>query len=372
VIRVHKIRLNPMPEQASYFQCAAGIARFVYNWGLEQWKKHKEAHPGEEYGVMAIKKALNAVKREQFPWMLEVTKCAAEGALINLGQAFKNYYDSKNGKRQGEKVGFPHFKSKKRSRQSFALNNDQFKLDGHSIQIPKLGWVNMAEELRFVGKIMGAVVSCRAGHWYVSMQVEVEKPVPVQFERESVGVDLGLKTLATLSSGQEYENQALLRRELNTLKRLSRQLSRRQEGSHRWYRTKNQLAKFHERIRNKRADVIHKMTTAIARTYRLIGVEDLHVKGMVRNRRLAFSIVDAGLGEVLRQLAYKADWFGGRSQQVGRFFASSKRCADCGHINHDLKLSDRTWVCASCRTTHPRDWNASKNIEAEALRLAYA
>jgi putative transposase len=222
--------------------------------------------------------------------------------------------------------------------------------------------------LRFAGKIMGAVVSRLADHWFVSITVEVERverPTPLQ---DAVGVDMGLKTLATLSDGVEFENQKLLRSELAHLKRLSRRLSRRKEGSNRWGAAKRRLATFHERVANRRADILHKMTTRIVREYRLVAVETLNIKGMMPNRRLALSVADAGMGEALRQLAYKATGF----VKVGRWYASSKTCSDCAHVNRDLSLSDRTWVCAGCGVLHQRDWNAAINILQEGLRLATA
>ena len=370
MIKAHKIRLNPTPEQETYFKKACGTARFVFNWALAHWKEHKAKQPNEPYGPMALKKEFNAIKREQFPWVYDTTKCAAEGAFFDLATALKNYYDWKNGRRKGKQVGFPKFKSKKSSKQSFYLANDQFKLDGHQIWIPKLGWVNMAEELRFDGKILSANVSTDVLHWYVSIVVELEKPEPLDFPEQSVGIDLGLTTLATLSDGKQFENQKLLRSELRKLKRLNRELSRRQQGSGRWYRTKRKLTKFHARIRNRRSDIIHKMTTEIAQTYQLIGIEDLNVQGMQQNRRLALSLSDTALGEIGRQLQYKSEWFGGQTIKVGRFFASSELCFDCGHKNTELTLSDRQWACASCGSLHERDFNASKNIEAEMLRLA--
>jgi len=370
MIKAHKIRLNPTPEQETYLNKACGTARFVYNWALAKWKEHKAEDPDQAYGPMALKKEFNAVKAEQFPWVYDVTKCACEGAFFNLAAAFKNYYDGQKGQRNGEQVGFPKFKSKKRSKQSFYLANDQFDLDGHRIRIPKLGWVNMTEELRFDGQIMSATVSRDADWWYVSISVEMGSPEPVDFPQASVGIDLGVKSLGVLSDGTVYENQGPLRSELSKLKRLNRELARRQEGSNRWHRTKRKLARLHNKIKARRADALHKMTTEIARTYRLIGIEDLYVKGMVKNQRLALSISDAALGEARRQLKYKAEWFGGQTIKVGRFFASSKLCSECGHVNHALTWSDRQWACQDCGTVHDRDWNAAKNIEAEMLRLA--
>src|SRR5258708_367173 len=163
MITAHKIRLNPTPEQEVYFRKAAGIARFVFNWSLAEWKRYKADQPGEEHGVMALKKDFNALKGEQFPWVYEVAKDVAEGAFTNLAAALKTYFDSQSGKRQGAKIGFPKFKSKKNKRQSFRLNNDKFHVDGHNFYVPKLGWVNLAETLRWEGKILGAVVSRQAG-----------------------------------------------------------------------------------------------------------------------------------------------------------------------------------------------------------------
>ena len=369
MIKAHKIRLNPSPEQELYFRKAAGTARFVFNWGLAEWKRHKAEHPGQEHGIMAIKKDFNALKGEQFPWVYEVAKDVAEGAFTNLAAALKNYYDSHNGKRKGIGVGFPKFKSKKKQRQSFHLNNDKFRVSVHGLYVPKLGWVNMAEALRFSGKIMGAVVSRKSGRWYISISVEMDKPERLPFPRPCVGMDVGLKTLAVLSDGSQYENQALLRSELTHLKCLNRRLSRREPGSQRWQRAKDQLARFHERIANRRADYLHKMTTQLASTYAVLGIEDLNVAGMLKNHRIALSLSDASFGEIRRQLIYKSDWFGGRVVPIGRFYPSTRLCSVCGVKNHDLTLEDREWTCQNCGTHHNRDLNAAMNIQAEALRL---
>ncbi len=369
MVKAHKIRLNPTPEQEVYFRKACGTARFVYNWGLAEWKRHKAEHPGQEHGVMAIKKDFNALKAEQFPWVYAVAKDVAEGAFTNLAAAFKNYYDSKNGKRHGARVGFPKFKSKKNKRQSFRLNNDKIDLADHALYVPKLGWVNLAESLRFPGKVLGAVVSKAADRWFVSICVEMDEPEPIGFPRSSIGIDVGVKTLAVLSNGQRYENQGLLRAELNHLKRLNRRLSRRQMGSRRWYQAKDQLSRFHQRIANRRADYLHKMTTEIASTYAIVGIEDLNVAGMLRNHRLALSLADASFGEIRRQLTYKSERFGGRVVTVDRFFPSSRLCSHCDAINHALELEDREWTCQNCGTHHDRDVNAAVNIEMEALRI---
>ncbi|MBI4639365.1 MAG: transposase [Candidatus Tectomicrobia bacterium] len=369
MIKAHKIRLHPTPEQEVYFRKAAGTARFVYNWGLAEWKRHKAEHPGQEHGAMALKKGFNALKLEQFPWVYEVAKDVAEGAFTNLSAALKNYCESKNGKRKGKKVGFPTFKSKKNKRQSFRLNNDRIGVADHALYVPKLGWVNMTESLRFTGRMMGAVVSRQAGRWSVSIAVEMEKPKPKEFEKPSVGVDVGIKTLMMLSDDRQYENQVLLRAELKHLKRLSRRLSRRKLGSQRWEKAKGQLERFHQRIACRRADSLHKATTEIASTYEVVGIEDLNVEGMMKNHRLALSLSDVAFGEIRRQLTYKSHWLSGRVVAVDTFYPSSRRCSRCGTINHELTLEDREWTCQHCGTLHDRDRNAAVNIEVEALRM---
>ncbi len=369
MIKAHKIRLNLNPEQDVYFRKACGTSRFVFNWGLAEWKRHKAEQPTEEYGVMAIKKDFNAIKGEKFSWVYDVAKDVAEGAFTNLAAAFKNYYDSKNGKRMGARVGFPRFKAKKDRRQSFRLNNDKIKVADHALCVPKLGWVNMSEKLRFSGKIKGAVVSKEANRWYVSITVEMEQPAPIQFAKPSVGIDVGVKTLAVLSDGKQYDNQVLLRSNLNHLKRLNRRLARRKIGSKRWYTAKDQLERCHQRIANQRSDYLHKMTSQIACTYAVIGIEDLNVAGMLKNHHLALSLADASFGTIRRLLTYKSEWLGGKTITVDRFFPSSRTCSHCRTVKPELLLAEREWTCPNCGAHHDRDHNASVNIETEALRL---
>ncbi|MCX6050779.1 MAG: RNA-guided endonuclease TnpB family protein [Chloroflexi bacterium] len=375
MIKAHKIRLNPTPEQEIYFRKAAGTKRFVYNQALALWKWGKSVGI-EDFGPAEIKRQINTFKEEQFPWMYDVAKDVFEGAIQDLGAALSNYFEYKAGKRKGAKVGFPKFKTKKNKKQSFRLNNDKFSVENHRIRIPHLGPegapVNMAETLRFEGKIMGAVVSKVADWWFVSIMVDVEKPEPKQFAVATVGVDVGIKTLAKLSDESAFENQKPLRKGLSLLKKLNRSLARRIKGSNRWWKAKSKLGRFHFKVANKRSDAHHKASNAIAKNYAFIGLEDLHVKGMAKNRKLSLSISEVGLGEFIRQIEYKPDWFGGETVRVGRFYASSRTCNDCGYINKELTLSDRTWTCQGCGTIHDRDWNAAKNIEQEALRLACA
>ena len=362
--RAHKIRLNPTPQQTEYLRKACGTARFAFNWGLAEWQKEYAA--GRKPSAYTLKRQFNAIKRKQFPWALDVSKCAVETGFRNLDDAFKRFFRRcKNG---DTKKGYPRFKSKKRSKLSFRMDGTRVRIDGHWLKLEKLDKpINMAEVLRFNGEIKSVTISENAGHWYAAVNVEIEPPEH-KHPQGAVGIDVGVRTLAVLSDGKRYENQVLLRSRLRKLKRLSRELSRRQEGSGRWNRTKKKLATLHRRIANKRLDYLHKMTTEIARTYRIIGVEDLNVAGMLRNHRMALLISDAGLGEIVRQLRYKSEWYGGVLVKVDRFFPSSRLCPMCGVVKSDLALSDRTFVC-ECGYTADRDLNAARNIEREALRL---
>jgi putative transposase len=373
--RAHVIRLNPTPEQEVYFRKACGVARHAYNWALARWKEYRAE--GTWAKMKDLKREYNRIKREQFPWCYEVTKCAPEQEFTNLGQAFANYWRMKeegtlpklkHPRKDGEEGGFPRFKSKKRDRSSFYLANDKFSVEGHTIRIPKLGTVNMTETLRFQGKILSAVISSRAGWWFVSISVEVAHEVP-RHCGGAVGIDLGIKTLATCSDGMVFENQKHYRRGEARIKGLSKGLSRKVEGSQNWWKNTNKLAKAHYRVACQRQDSLHKMTTYLARTYALIGLEDLNTKGMLANHCLAQATSDASFFEVQRQLLYKTEQYGGDVQLVSQWYPSSKTCHACGWIKDDLTLDDRVWVCEQCGVVLDRDFNASLNIRDEALRL---
>src|SRR5712691_10959144 len=280
MIKAHVIRLHPTVEQAGYFARAAGTARFIFNWALAEWKRQYEA--GGKPSAYALKKQFNAVRREQFPWSYEVTKCVVEGAFLDLASAFKYFFD---GLKTGRKVGYPRFKSKKRARHSFYLANDKFRVGDHWVEVPKLGRVNMAEQLRFAGKILCARISRTADWWFISITVEMADPTPVN-TNSPVGIDVGLNRLATLSDGRRYENQRPLRQALIKLRRLNKELARRSRDGKNWQKTRRKLARLHYRVACAREDLLHKLTTEIAATSGLVGVEDLHVKGLVRNRCL--------------------------------------------------------------------------------------
>jgi len=211
MILAHKIQLDSNNKQSTYLAKACGVARFAYNWALAEWKKRSES--GEKVSEVKLRRELNAIKREQFPWMMEVTKCAPQLAIKDLGKAFANFF--------AKRAEFPQFK-KKGHKDSFALSNDQFAIKGKAIRIPNLGYVRMTEELRFDGKIMGATISRKADRWFIAIQVEIPDPSPIHSsESQAVGVDLGVKDLAVLSDGTKITGSKPHKALLSRLRRLN-------------------------------------------------------------------------------------------------------------------------------------------------------
>jgi putative transposase len=255
----------------------------------------------------------------------------------------------------------------------FYLANDQFELGDHRMWIPKLGWVNMAENLRFNGKVTGARVTRAADWWFLSISVALPDDLPDK-RVPAVGIDVGLNRLATLSTGEGYENQAFLRTALKKLRQANQRLHRRVKGSKNREKARRQVARLHYRITSSRDDVLHKMTTSIANCYGIIGIEDLNLQGLLKNRRLARSFSDAALGKLLRLLTNKVEQRGGRVIKVGRFFPSSKMCHSCGWKWGNMELSDRIFLCRNPHCAYyqfpqDRDHNAAFCILGEALRL---
>jgi len=366
MIRGHKIRLYPNNKQATYFAKACGIARFAYNWGLTEWKRRHDA--GEKVTESKLRKALNEIKREQFPWMYEVTKCAPQLAIRNdLHNAFQNYF--------AKRAEFPKY-HKKGVHDSFSISNDQFETHEKQAWIPLLGWVDMAEELRFDGKINGATISRTADKWYIAIQVEMPDITSSAHmcENQAVGVDLGVKALATLSDGTVIGGTKDGKRCARKLRRLSQELSRRQGAkkgetkSNNFKKTKRKISRLYAKMADIRANETHQLTTKLTRENSLIGIEDLDVREMMKNHDLARSVADMSFYEFRRQLEYKAPVTGTRVIIADRWFASSKICSVCGYKYDELDLSEREWTCGGCGTHHDRDVNAAENLRKYAVQ----
>jgi putative transposase len=294
--------------------------------------------------------------------MYESSKASPQEALRDCDKAFDNFFRRCKQKKKGKK-GFPKFKSKKNDKQSFRLTGSIHVLDGF-IQLPRLGKIKLFEKdyLPKNAKILSATVSKRAGKWFVSIQVEEENNQVTSLTDSIVGVDLGIKTLATCSDGVIYENPKALRSNLKRLKRKSKQLSRKQRGSKNREKAKQKLAKLHYRISNIRKDALHKTTSAIVNENQVIVIEDLNVSGMVKNRKLSRAVSDVGMFEFRRQIEYKAKWQSKLLVIADRFYPSSKMDWKSKKINKDLKLSNRV-IYHEDGTTTDRDLNAAKNLE---------
>jgi putative transposase len=361
IVLSHQIQIkNPTYKQEQYLRQACGTARFAYNWGLEEWKKQLTA--GNKPTAFEIKKAFNAIKQVEFPWVFKVTKCAAEQAFSDLGTAFKRFFNHIG--------GYPRFK-KKGQHDSFYLSNDQFKLLKNRIRIPKLGWVKLTESLRFSGKILSATVSRTADKWFVSISVQV-KTTPIKVsenQADAVGVDLGVRNLATLSNGETVEGVKPLKKLTRKLARMQRYLAKCTKGSKRYFSLKMKIARLHYRIRNIRQDGLHKLTHRLCQGFKVVCLEDLNVKGMLKNHKLAKAISDMSFYEFKRQLEYKAILFGNWISTVSKWFPSSKTCSNCGHKKFDMKLSERIYHCDKCGFEMDRDLNAAINIEREGIRI---
>lgn len=364
----HKIALQPNNKQATYFAKASGVARFAYNWALANWKEQYTAwqldNSLKKPSQFSLRKDLNAIKREAFPWMLEVTKNAPQMAIIQLGQAFNNFF--------AKRAGYPTFRAKGKD-DRFSLSNDQFKIEGSRIRIPHIGWVRMRESLRFSGKVMSAVISKSGTRWFASITIELSEAAnqlkSTQTKNQGVvGVDLGVSSLATLSTGEPpIAGPKAYHQLLKKVKRLSRRLSRKQKGSSNRYKAKERLAKLHARIRAIRHDALHKLSHHLTSRFESIVIEDLDVKGMQQQKGLSRYISDMGFYEFRRQLTYKADIRGNHLIIADRWYPSSKLCSQCDYLYRELTLKDRHWLCPSCHTMHDRDVNAAKNLARLAV-----
>ena len=358
MILAHKIELDATFRQRRYFASAAGCARLVWNQALAEWDRQYQA--GDKPSGMKLKKQFNATKYEKYPWMKTIHRDAHSQPFVNLEKAFKSWFKGISKR--------PTFKKKGKCRDSFYIANDKFRVEGESVVLPKIGRVRLTERLRFTGKIMGAVISRISDRWFISIQVDVGDYRKARLNDDLIGVDLGIKVAATLSTGEQLQGPKPLKAQLKRLARANRELSRRQKGSSNRRKTKLRLSKIHARISSIRKDWIHKLTTNLCRKNQTVVIENLSVKGMLKNRKLARSISDMGFGEFSRQLQYKSAIYSTNLVIADRWFPSSKTCSGCGVIKEDLKLRDRTYECDSCGLSIDRDLNAAINLRALGLR----
>ena len=366
VQRAYKTELDLNDRQVTACRQHAGAARWAYNWGLRV-KQERYIASTKSPTAIDLHRELNAMKKTAVPWMYSVSKCGPQEALWNLDAAFQQFFRRCALKKQGKwtgKLGYPQFKTKKKGLGSFRLTGRIVVSEKASV-LPRLGRLRLKERgyLPTAGvQILSATVSEQAGHWYVSLQVEEEQVVP-ENTGPVVGIDLGVKSLATLSDGTVIPNPRHLKRRLKKLKRLQRVVSRRQKGGKNRKKAVRKLARLHRQIKNQRRNTLHQVTTRLAKTKSVLVIEDLNVSGMLKNHHLAQAIGDVGFYEFKRQLLYKASWYGSRVILADRWEPSSKRCSGCGWIDADLTLADRTFHCQQCGLILDRDLNAAINLD---------
>jgi putative transposase len=371
VVRGYRTELDLNNEQRTACMQHAGASRFTYNWGLARSQEVYRAE-GRRPTAMELHRDLNKLKHTDYPWMYEVSKCAPQEALLDLDKAYKYFFRHVELKKQGKwkgKLGFPKFKKRSKAIGSFRLTGAIHVL-AYAVQLPRLGRLRLHEH-EFIptdANILSATVSEEAGRWFVSIQVEEEIPDPVPTATTAVGVDLGIKTLATLSDGTMFANPRALKHAQKRLRRLERQKSRRKLGSKNRKLTCKKLAKQHARVAHIRKEAAHKLTAYLCKNHALVAIEDLHVAGMLKNHTLAQAVSDSNFGEMRRQLEYKAGWHGVHLVIIDRFYPSSKTCSACGWIDEDLDLSARTFGCSACGLVIDRDLNAALNLLNEALK----
>ena len=346
--RAHKIRIYPNNVQRTALLRHCGCARLAYNVCLAKWN---DDYANEiKHNYYSIKKWFNSIKRDEYPFVYEVSKWACEAAIADLDAAFKKFFSQRNAR--------PTF-HKKGVHDSFRIDGSVVKVDGNTLCLPKGLYLRMAEQLRYVPtKIYNTTVSKTADRWFVSIQCEV--PESENQAEGAVGIDLGISQHATLSDGTVYENIRLEAKYRRKLARAQRSLHRKQKGSKNRRKAQRRLSTIYWRMANKRNDNIHKFTTAVTAVYATVCLEDLHVAGMVKNHNLAKAVSDAAFGEARRQFEYKAK----ETRYVGRFEPTTKPCCECGRL-HDMPLYKRRMVCG-CGNNKDRDHNAAINI----LRMA--
>ena len=364
MIKGFRYRIYPNKEQEQQLNQMLGNARFVYNWAL---KTRIEAYQTDKTKISAftLMTELTKLKKQpEYDWLNLSVAQSLQQSIVNMEKAFTKFFR--------DKKGFPKFKCKHKSKQVVGFpQNTKIDFEKGKVSVNKIGWLRARISREFDGKIKTATIEKTAtGKFFISITVELPdvkvKQKPIKKET-AVGIDTGIKTFATLSDGTEIENQKHLKSNLQRLKVLSKRVSRKVKGSNNRKKAVKNLAILHERIANQRLDFLHKTTTTIAKQYDTAIVENLNIAGMLKNRKLSQSIADLGLGRFYSLLEYKMQERGGNYIEIGRFEPSSKLCT-CGVINKELTLSDRTWACKSCGTTHDRDLLAANNIKRFGLK----
>jgi putative transposase len=361
--RAYLYRCSPTPSQRQTLARTFGCARFVYNWGL-RLRSDAYRQRGEQVFYSDTSRALTMLKQQTTTsWLNEVSCVPPQQALRHLDQAFKNFFEGR--------AKYPTFK-KKHGRQSAEYTTSAFTWDGQELRLAKMGEplpIRWSRPLPKGAKPTTSTLSKdTAGRYFVSLLVE-EAFQPLEMTPQTVGIDLGLHDVVTLSTGEKTGNEHFFTKDEKRLGLLQRRHAKKQKRSKNREKARRKVAKLHARIADRRRDFLHKLTTRLVHENQVICVESLSVKNMMQNHTLAKAIADVGWGELVRQLQYKAVWYGRSVVAIDQWYPSSKRCSVCGHILDSLELDVRQWTCPECATVHDRDTNAALNIKAEGLSV---
>lgn len=362
VNKAYKFRIYPDKEQRELIEKTFGCTRFIYNYFLDQRiklyaKENKNITYTEQQNQLPI------IKKE-YNWLKEVDSTSLQMGLRNLDRAFQNFFRDKS-------IGFPKFKSKRKSKKTYTSNfvNNNIQIKNQKIKLPKLNWVSAKIHRYVKGRIINATVSkSPTDKYYVSITTETEIK-PLVEKNNMIGIDLGIKHFAILSNGDKIKNPKYLKESLEKLAREQKKLSKKVKFSNNWYKQKKKVVKIHEKIKNQRKNFLHKISSRIIDENQVIILEDLIIKNMMKNKKLSRSIADVSWYKFYSYLMYKAKWYSRTVHKIDTWFPSSKTCSYCGYVIKEMPLSIRIWDCPNCDTKNiDRDINASKNILQQGLK----
>lgn len=359
IYKTYRFRAYPTESQRQQFAQTFGCSRYIYNWALEM-RTHAYHEDGESVGYYETKRRLTTLKKDgEHDWLYDVSSVVLQESVRNLERAFTNFFEGR--------AQYPRFKRKKGDQVAHYLKNAFSLLGAEKRPVVKLAKQKEPLEVRYSRDIEGEIVKLcvtydPAGRYHICITCKVEQD-SLPSTGSAVGVDLGLTDVVACSDGFKSGNPKHYHSDLYRLRRAQRRLSRKEKGSRNWEKQKQKVARLHARIADKRSDFIHKLTTRLVKNHDTIVVETLAVKNMQKNHTLASHIADSAWGEIIRQLEYKAEWYGRDLVKVDRWFPSTKRCSDCGHVMDAIPLSKRRWQCPACGSQHDRDVNAASNLK---------